>query len=299
MTTRPLITSENAGQLTELARAKRGWITEVYWSPHGRALAVAGATGVALYSFDDKLTLRGVLEGHEGHVKGLAINSNGTLIASASSDKTIRLWDLKLGGKFTTLQGHGDAVNGVAFSADDTLLASGSGDKTIRLWDVAANETRAVLQGHTDEIACVSFCGQLLASGSWDKTLRLWDIEFGISRAVLQHDDWVRDIAVHDSLIASVSKDGNLYLWNPENSELLNQISAHEGGADGVSFSPDGALLATCGRDNLIKVWNVSDGKQISVIEAHEKPILSIDFSGAFLASGSGDNTVRVWGVNG
>ena len=291
------ITSENAGQLTELARARRGWITELRWSPNGRALAVAGATGVALYAFDDKLTLRGVLEGHEGHVKGLATNHDGTLIASASADTTIRVWDLKLGGKFTILQGHTDAVNGVAFSPDDTLLASVSGDNTVQLWDVASGQTRAILQGHTEEITCVAFCGNGLATGSWDKTLRLWDIEFGISRAVLQHDDWVRDLAVHDSQIATVSKDGNLHLWDAKSGELLNQIPAHEGGADGVSFSPDGTLIATCGRDKLIKIWHVGDGRQVGVIEGHKKPVLSVDFGSRFLASGSGDNTARVWGV--
>ncbi len=296
MMTQPPITSENAGQLTEFARATRGWITEIRWSPNGRALAVAGATGVALFAFDGNLTLRGVLEGHESHVKGMAINSDGTLIASGSADTTIRLWDLKLGGKFTVLRGHTDAVNAVAFSADDALLASGSGDKTIRLWDVASGQTRTILQGHTDEITCVAFCRQLLASGSWDKTLRLWDIELGICRAILQHDDWVRDLAVHNSLIASVSKDGNLRLWDVESGELHYQVMGHEGGSDGVSFSPDGTLLATCGRDTLIKIWNAADGQQVGLIEGHEKPVLSVDF-GAYLASGSGDNMVRIWGV--
>lgn len=298
--TQPPITSENAGQLTELARATRGWITELRWSPNGRALAVAGATGVALYRFDGKLTLRGVLEGHEAHVKGLATNHDGTVIASASADTTIRLWDLKSSGKFTVLQGHTDAVDGVAFSPDGTLLASVSGDKTVRLWDVASGQTRAILQGHTDEITCVAFCGPFLASSSWDKTVRLWDIGFGISRAVLQHDDWVRDLAVNPmnpSQIATVSKDGNLRLWDAENAMLIYQIASHKGGADGVRFSPDGKLLATCGRDTLIKIWNVADGRQVGVIEGHQKPVLSVDFSSEYLASGSGDNTVRVWGV--
>jgi WD40 repeat protein len=291
------ITAENIEQLAELSRATRGWITELQWSPNGRALAVGGATGVALYSFDSSLTLRGVLEGHGGHVKGMAISNDGTLIASASSDTTIRLWDLKRGGTFTVLEGHMDAVNGVAFSKDDSVLASVSGDKTIRLWDVASGQMRAVLQGHTDEITCAAFYGTVLVSGGWDKTLRLWDIESGISQAVLQHGDWIRDLAVHRSLIASVSKDGSLCLLEAESGELCYQVASHEGGADSVSFSQDGTMMATGGRDNLIKIWNVSDGEQIALIEGHEKPVLSVDFGSTYLASGSGDNTVRVWGI--
>src|SRR5690606_36420343 len=101
------ITIENASQLKEQAQAGRGWITEIRWSPHSQALAVAASTGVALYALeDDSLKLRILLEGHSSHVKSAAVSPDAKQIASASADTTIRLWDLRQGGEHRVLVGH-------------------------------------------------------------------------------------------------------------------------------------------------------------------------------------------------
>jgi WD40 repeat protein len=141
------ITADNAHQLVPFASARRGWITQVVWSPNGRALAVGGAAGVALYT-SENLALRGALEGHGGHVKGVAVNPDGALLASSSADTTIRIWRLAESGGFFVLEGHQDSVEGVIFSPDGNLLASASADKTVRLWDVKTGETLAVFQAH-------------------------------------------------------------------------------------------------------------------------------------------------------
>jgi WD40 repeat protein len=59
------------------------------------------------------------------------------LLASASADKTVRLWDAATGALQQTLEGHSRSVYSVAFSPDSRLLASASADKTVRLWDAA------------------------------------------------------------------------------------------------------------------------------------------------------------------
>jgi WD40 repeat protein len=109
----------------------------------------------------------------------VAFSPNGQLLASASDDHTVRLWDPKTKPWRATLEGHSRAVNAVAFSPNGQLLASASNDCTVRLWDSKTGASCAALEGHSDSVGAVAFSpdGQLLASASDDHTVRLWDIK--------------------------------------------------------------------------------------------------------------------------
>src|SRR5436190_891866 len=91
---------------------------------------------------------------------------DGKLVASASPDKTVRLWDSATGAARRTLESHSDWVWAVAFSPDGKLVASASRDKTVRLWDSATGAARRTLEGHSDRVRAVAFSpdGKLVAS---------------------------------------------------------------------------------------------------------------------------------------
>ncbi len=101
---------------------------------------------------------------------------DGRILASASHDRTVRLWDAHTLRMLDTLQ-HASIVYAVAFSPDGTRLAAGCEDNTIRLWDATTRHEAAELRGHTAYVHALAFApdGTRLVSGSGDFTVQVWD----------------------------------------------------------------------------------------------------------------------------
>ena len=284
------------------------WHTDSLWDiepfPNGGIIGVVVSNFIHLW---DPLTGNTTATlTHEANVKSIAFSPDGLLLASASEDGTVQLWDPHTHQLKRRLIGHTDSVLSAAFSFDGSMLASGSADNTIRLWDPNTGTLQATLRGHTNNVLSVAFSpdGSLLASASEDGTVRLWEPHTRTLEATLRgHTDSVLSVAFSPdgSLLASASIDNTLRLWNAQTEQQIVSLD-HQSPVLSIVFNPNGDLLASGSTDGTARLWNLYPDPQAAKVVAtlgHESPVRSVTFSpdGKTLFSGSADGKTRQWEI--
>ncbi|KAJ6212919.1 vegetative incompatibility protein HET-E-1 [Bipolaris maydis] len=245
---------------------------------------------------------RSVLESHSASVRAVVFSPDGQLVASASWDSIVRVWETATGHCRSVLEGHSREVNAVVFSPDGQLVASASADSTVRVWETATGHCRSVLEGHSREVNAVVFSPdrQLVASVSWDSTVRVWETATGQCHSVLEgHSGSVNAVVFSPDgqLVASASNDRTVRVWETATGRCRSVLEGHSFYVRAVVFSPDGQLVASASGDSTVRVWETATGQCHSVLEGHSDGVSAVVFSpdGQLVASASWDSTVRVW----
>ncbi|RYP58063.1 hypothetical protein DL770_010515 [Monosporascus sp. CRB-9-2] len=235
----------------------------------------------------------------------LAFSYDSKLVASASNDKTVRIWSADTGELQQTLEGHADPVWSVAFSYDSKLIASASNDKTVRIWSADTGELQQTLKVHSNPVNSVAFShdSKLIASASNDKTVRIWSADTGELHQTLEgHNDWVSSAAFSfdSKLIASASNDKTVRIWSADTGKLQQTLEGHNNWVWSVAFSHDSTLVVSASFDKTVRIWSADTGELQQTLEGHNDPVNSVAFShdSKFIASASNDKTVRIWSAD-
>ncbi len=257
-------------QLASLAQTK--FAIDPVGASQLAALAVRKArTPQARGALEHALALtrvQAILSGHQGPVLAATFSPNGKLVATASRDRTARIWDAATGQSLAVLRGHTRPVRSVAFSSDGRRLVTASGDNTARVWGVATGQQLAVLRPskplHLDEDIYVPFVNATFSSDG--------------------------------SRVLMACPDGAARVWDVSSRKELLFVRSKYDAVNQASFSPDGRRIAVATDGGDAQVWNIDPKGRVAEKRGHLDSVVYTAFSpnGKRLVTTGSDGTVRL-----
>ncbi|GIL75687.1 hypothetical protein Vretimale_15248 [Volvox reticuliferus] len=252
-----------------------------------------------------------VLDGHSKAVASVKFAPSGLLLATASADKTVCLWDVTTGSRISTLSGHTCGISDVSWNPNQRYLATAADDNTLKLWDVETGTCLRTLTGHTNYVFCCNFDppGHLLASGSFDETMRLWDVRTGkCLREVPAHSDPLTAVhfAYDGTMIVSSSLDGLIRLWDTQTGHCLKTLFDRDSPPVSFAmFSPNAKYVLCNTLDSRVRIWDYERGRTVKTYEGghvNKQFCMTSGFCttdlGHWIVTGSEDNSLCIYDLN-
>ncbi|RWN99268.1 WD40 repeat domain-containing protein [Mesorhizobium sp.] len=242
-------------------------------------------------------------DGHREPVVWLAVAPDGHSIMSASTDRTIKLWDIDGKRLIHTLGVHKDMARTALFLPDGGRALTAGDDGEIVLRQLADGAVLHVFSsgqnGGVNKLA-ISPDGKRAVSGHDTGRVIVWDIDKGSVLHVMPGHDWsISGVAVSPDGTRAISGsiEGTLKLWDIGAGKQLRSWHGHERGPYGVLFMADGRHLITGSGDYTIKLWDLDSGREVRRLEGHSGTVyaLALSADGKRLLSGSLDGTARLW----
>ncbi|MBN1430221.1 MAG: Gldg family protein [Anaerolineae bacterium] len=228
------------------------------------------AGGSALFMFDPATG-----GGQLGNgLRGIAFNRDGSRLATAGADGTVRTWDVGTGKQELELRGHTSDVLDVAYSPDGKQIASVGRDGTVRVWDIASGEQLKQLEGQTTGVIRIAYSpdGRMLASVGENQALNVWNAKtlepMDYSPISVPSPLYTVQFSPDSSLVAagggmtsaSGSTEGPIYVWKVKTGEQEVAKTLHTSLVIDIAFSSDGETLHTAAWDGTGGTVDIASG---------------------------------------
>lgn len=311
------ITRDNAGRLAQLGvfQPNDERMRGAAWSPDGHMLAAGGARDIHVWDIAaGKPPTRWT--GHTDQIYGMSWCAANGMLASASDDGTVRLWQPSGTTAAMVLTYPSFAPVSVAWAPDGKLLAAGTFDGYIALWDAQSGKRLATWGGPPEDTSsrgsrypfgvyglAWSPDARHIVSLRYDTKLVIWDVRAGKYIAVRRTDNKPNGVLwpAKRDYIASTSDAGTIQLWDSATYKHVATMGDHgeSGWAYPVAPSPDAGMLAIGRSDGTMQVWDAQSRTDLATQHKDSAAMWGLAWSpdGLRLASASDDGTVRLWGV--
>lgn len=240
-----------------------GAVNDIRYSPDGKTLAVAGgqpsARGdIRLYSTND-WKLQATLGGHLDVVAAVSFRFDGKQLASASFDKTVRIWDLETKQTVLHYTGHSDFVHGVAFGPKGDWFVTASKDRTSRMIESKTGKSMLTFSGTDQDVL-----------------------------AVAVHPDGEQ--------VVTSGFDAGLSWWSTKTGDRIRRQGGHDIATNEIVFTPKGEVAVSAGSDKTVRVWDTKTGMQTKSLPVGSTVYATaVRHDGKLVASGSFDGLIRIW----
>jgi WD40 repeat protein len=257
------------------------------------------------------------LSGHQGSVTGLSWQPQGQLLATAATDRRVRLWNLKTYQQTAIFSAHSSSLNSVSFSPNGQIIAAADQNGVVKLWKTSGesialltpklttkvkNSIAGITATKTHALNTVAFApqGNLIAAAGTDRKIHLWRTDtHQLVQTLGGHQDSIHQVSFspNGKYLASASNDRTIKIWSVAKGQLLQTLPGHSDGVYSITFSPDGKNLASASADNQVWLWDWSTNKTLLILKGHRDRINNVTFdpSGQYLASASNDGAIKLW----
>lgn len=278
-----------------------GSLSVTRFSPDGKYLAIAEDSGILLW--DPWTETDHVILKHRD-IESIDYTSDGKWLVAASSDTTVRVWEVETGALKSQLKAGPQTVNAAVITPDGaTVVFADTYVRTLSFWDLKSGQRRESQEeaGNSIEGLAIAPDGKITASTSyWSNEVKLWSVQTGaLIRTLSGHSDRPESVVFSPDgkTLASGGDDGTIKLWDVATGNLKQTFKNGER-VKALVFHPDGKIIAAAGLDKFnVNIWDLQSGTLRQTLTGHTDLVWAVSFSpdGRLLASGSFDHTVKIW----